>query len=246
MQEQPRTVWLQLLLRPYENTATLALGQLAGSLHELEVMHTVLRAQFPSVRQHALRQLTADHFQQNRALLPLLLLSGYDDVYQLAKDYLYTAQADYPALAAALLDGLLAADENLRAVLLPRLQWLLTQPLHAQVALAQLQALLAHPEAGVQHLGAILLADSDYAFEELGDCFALMAASAFEEVRAGAVALLAKLDDAGKRRYLDLLCNALTDTAAYPQQTALQVLREVADPGLQQAVFAHILPVLFR
>lgn len=245
LQEQPRAVWLQLLLRPYENTATLAVGQLAGSLHELEVMHAVLRAQFPSVRLHALRQLTADHFQQNRALLPLLLLSEYDDVYQLAKDYLYTAQADYPALATTLLEGLLAADEN-RRVLLPRLQWLLTQPLHAQVALAQLQALLAHPEAGVQHLGAILLADSDYAFEALGDCFALMAASAFEEVRAGAVALLAKLDDAGKRRYLDLLCNALTDTAAYPQQAALQVLREVADPGLQQAVFAHILPVLFR
>ena len=246
LQQQPLELWLELVNRPYEATAVLAASYLTAHLHDPVVFQTLLGAHFASVRQLALQTLTAAHFTGQVDFLLTLLLSEHEDVFQFGKDYLYTAQPQYAWLSEHLLTTLLNTTPEQQTYLLPRLQWLLTEPVRGYVALPQLQALLVHPQQAIQQLGASLLAVSPYSFAELSDCFALMAISAHVELRAAAIALLAKLNDADKKSYGVLLFNALIDGNAALRASARSVVLGIQDQDFQQQAFAHILPTLFR
>ncbi|HPY40741.1 MAG TPA: hypothetical protein PLM98_09495, partial [Thiolinea sp.] len=243
--EQPLSVWMELVQRPYENTATLAAQYLVPHLQETGVWEVLVKAQFVGIRKLALEQLTAQHFQTSQALLVTLLSSPYEDAYQVAKDYLYTAQHDYPALIVALIDQLIAAPANTQSILIPRFTWLLTHPA-GQTPLAALEHLLAQDKLELQRLAASLLAQSTFSFTELAPCFELMAQSSDPELQAGAVALLAKLTDAEKANYLSIILAALLDENASLRAKALEVMASIQDPVLQQRVWEALVPELFK
>ncbi|MFZ1388374.1 MAG: hypothetical protein WBP46_16090 [Thiolinea sp.] len=244
--EQPLSVWMELVQRPYENTATLAAQYLVPQLQETGVWEVLVKAQFTGIRKLALEQLTAQHFQASQALLVTLLSSPYEDVYQVAKDYLYTAQNDYPALIVALIDHLIAAPESTQSILIPRFTWLLTHPLAGQTPLAALQHLLAQNKIELQRLAANLLAQSKFSFTELAPCFEFMAQSSDSDLQAGAVALLAKLTDAEKADYLPVILVALLDENASLRAKALDVMASIQDPSLQQRIWETLVPELFK
>ena len=165
---------------------------------------------------------------------------------QFAQNYLYTAQTQYPQLAADLVSHLLQIPADKQAGLIARLKWILTEPLKGQTPLANLTALLAQASRELQQLGAALLVDSSFSFAELGDCFMQMSISPYAEVRAEAVGLLAKLPDAEKLQYQALIFTALTDSEASLRQQARQVVASMQDQGFQRAALQFVLPSLFK
>lgn len=246
LNKQMRQVWMALVTRPYENTATLAAQYLVAHLQETSVWEALLQAQFASIRKLALERLNAQHFQTSNALLVTLLSSPYEDVYQVAKDYLYTAQHAYPDLVAALVERLIQAPEATQACLIPRFNWLLTHPLAGQTPLISLQALLAQNNPALQHLAAALMSYSTLSFTELAPCFEIMAQSTDPELQAGAVALLAKLTDAEKATYLPVIVAALLDHNASLRSQALEVLASIQEADLKQQVWQLLVPELFK
>ena len=215
-------------------------------LQETGVWEVLLKAQFAGIRKLALDKLTAQHFQASQALLVTLLNSPYEDVYQVAKDYLYTAQHDYPALIVALIDHLIAAPEATQSILIPRFTWLLTHPLAGQAPLAALERLLAQDKLELQRLAASLIAQSKFSFTELALYFERMAQSSDPELQAGAVALLAKLTDAEKADYLPVILAALLDENARLRAKALDVMASIQNPVLQQRIWEALVPELFK
>lgn len=246
LSEQPLSVWLDLVVRPYENTATLAAQQLLTHLHESAAWEALLSAQFASIRQLALKQLSAQHFQNSQALLVNLLCSPYEDAYQVAKDYLYTAQHNYPSLITVLLERLSLTAETTQTILIPRLQWLLTHPLAGQTPLSALQNLLVQDRLELQRLAAILMAESTYSFTALAACFEHLAQSTDPELQAAAVALLAKLNDAEKAQYLAVIAAALVDEQASLRAQAVRVIASIQDLNLQHQVWQLLVPELFK
>lgn len=89
LQEQTLAIWLELVLRPYQNTALLALEHLRDRLPQTEVVLTLLNAQFAAIRQQGLIHLTPAHFAQDPDLLLKLLLSPHNDVQEFAQNYVY-------------------------------------------------------------------------------------------------------------------------------------------------------------
>lgn len=98
LQEQTQTTWLELVVRPYENTALLALEHLRDSLQQTEVVFALLNAQFAAIRHHGLANLTSAHFAQQPDLLLNLLLSPHDDVQLFAKHYVYAMPNNHTLL----------------------------------------------------------------------------------------------------------------------------------------------------
>lgn len=98
LQEQAQATWLELVVRPYENTAMLALEHLQGSLQQTEVVFALLNAQFAAIRHHGLANLTPEHFAQQPDLLLNLLLSPHDDVQLFAKNYVYAMPNNHTLL----------------------------------------------------------------------------------------------------------------------------------------------------
>ncbi|WMP17028.1 hypothetical protein [Thiothrix lacustris] len=98
LQEQTQATWLELVVRPYENTATLALEHLRDALQQTEVVYTLLNAQFASIRHHALANLTPEHFAESPDLLLNLLLSPHADVQLFAKNYVYAMPGNHVLL----------------------------------------------------------------------------------------------------------------------------------------------------
>jgi predicted DNA-binding WGR domain protein len=246
IQQQPLTIWQQLIHSRYLNTASLAFTALQPHLAEREVLLSVLSSAFVSIRQQALATLQPQAFKADLSLLTALLLADYEDVAQFAQNYLYTAQTQYPQLAADLVSHLLQIPADKQAALIARLKWILTEPLKGQTPLANLIALLAQTSRELQQLGAALLVDSSFSFAELGDCFMQMSISPYAEVRAGAVGLLAKLPDAEKLQYQALIFTALTDSEASLRQQARQVVASMQDQGFQRAALQFVLPSLFK
>jgi predicted DNA-binding WGR domain protein len=246
IQQQALTVWQQLVQSRYLNTANLAFTALQPHLAEREVLLSVLKSAFSPIRQQALATLQPQAFKADLSLLSTLLLADYEDVAQFAQNYLYTAQAYYPQLAADLISNLLTVAVDKQAVLIARLKWILTEPLKGQTPLANLTALLAQTSRELQQLGAALLVDSSFSFAELGDCFIPMLVSPYAEVRAGAIDLLAKLPDAEKLQYQALIFAALTDAEASLRQSARQVVLGMQDKGFQGAALQCVLPSLFK
>lgn len=244
--EQTLQVWLELVARPYENTATLSAQHLVGHLADPAVGEALLNAQFSPIRQLALSRLTAQHFQASQALLVSLLCSPYDDVYQVAKDYLYTAQQDYPSLVAALIERLIETPETTQSILIPRFKWLLTHPLAGQTPLQALQLLLAQDKLELQRLAGELVAHSPLSFTQLAPCFEQLAQSTDPELQAGAVALLAKLTDAEKAQYLPVMVAALIDHNPSLRTKALGVISSIQDLALKQDIWQLLVPELFK
>lgn len=98
LQEQAQATWLELVVRPYENTALLALEHLRDSLPQTEVVFALLNAQFAAIRHHGLANLTPAHFAGNPDLLLDLLLSPHDDVQLFAKNYVYAMPNNHTLL----------------------------------------------------------------------------------------------------------------------------------------------------
>lgn len=98
LQEQTQATWLELVVRPYENTALLALEHLRDSLQQTEVVFALLNAQFAAIRHHGLANLTPEHFAENPDLLLDLLLSPHDDVQLFAKNYVYAMPNNHTLL----------------------------------------------------------------------------------------------------------------------------------------------------
>ena len=98
LQEQTQAIWLELVVRPYENTALLALEHLRPHLQQTEVIFTLLNAQFAAIRHHALINLTPEHFAADPDLLLNLLLSPHEDVSLFAKNYVYAMPRNHTLL----------------------------------------------------------------------------------------------------------------------------------------------------
>ncbi len=98
LQEQAQATWLDLVVRPYENTALLALEHLRDSLQQTDVVFALLNAQFAAIRHHGLANLTPEHFAENPELLLDLLLSPHDDVQLFAKNYVYAIPNNHTLL----------------------------------------------------------------------------------------------------------------------------------------------------
>lgn len=244
--DQPLDVWLALVKRPYENTASLAASYLVPHLQETKVWNALLQAQFASIRQLALSKLTAQDFQSSQALLVALLGSPYEDVYQLAKDYLYIAQNDYPALVSSLIEQLIQAPETLQAILIPRFTWLLTYPLAGKTPLSTLQALLTQDNIQLQGLAANLIPYSKLSFAELAPCFEVMSHSTDPALQAGAVALLTKLTDTEKAEYIAVIAAALLDHNPSLRAKAVAVIASIQEPALKEQVWQLITPEFFK
>lgn len=98
LQEQAQATWLELVVRPYENTALLALEHLRDSLQQTDVVFALLNAKFAAIRHHGLANLTPEHFAENPDLLLDLLLSPHDDVQLFAKNYVYAMPNNHTLL----------------------------------------------------------------------------------------------------------------------------------------------------
>lgn len=238
--------WMLLVQRPYENTALLALEHLKDSLSDTDVMKVVLNAQFSSVREEALKAIDGESLGKNIDLLVLMLLSEHDDVYEFAKSYLYTAEKHYTDVSDQLLSELLAADKLQHEVLISRVKWLLLHPLKGKASLKSITPLLAKTELEMQLLGANLLETSDYSFAEMEQSYQLMSQSEYPEIRAGAIALLAKLSTAEKIKHKDLLFSALLDEHAALRQKSRDVVATIDDQPFRIETFDHVLPTFFK
>ncbi|TXH68445.1 MAG: hypothetical protein E6Q83_13550 [Thiothrix sp.] len=244
--KQPLSVWLNLVTRPYENTANLAAQQLLPHLQAADVCQALLSAQFATIRKLVLDQLKAQSFQTSPSLLVQLLSSPYEDVYQLAKDYLYTAQHQYPSLIQRLIQSLIQAPETTQALLIPRFKWLFTHPLAGLTPISAVQLLFQQSEDKLQHFAAELIAQVQGNFAELMPYFELLAQSTDPILQTGAVALLIKLTDAEKAQYLPLMMAALLDQHAALRQQAVASISSIQDLKLQQQVWQLIVPELFK
>ncbi len=98
LQEQTQATWLELVVRPYENTALLALEHLRNNLQQTKVVFALLNAQFAAIRHHGLANLTPKHFAEHPDLLLNLLLSPHDDVQLFAKNYVYAMPNNHTLL----------------------------------------------------------------------------------------------------------------------------------------------------
>lgn len=98
LQEQAQATWLELVVRPYENTALLALEHLQDNLHQTEVVFALLNAQFAAIRHHGLANLRPEHSTEYPDLLLNLLLSPHDDVQLFAKNYVYAMPNNHTLL----------------------------------------------------------------------------------------------------------------------------------------------------
>ncbi len=98
LQEQAQATWLELVVRPYENTALLALEHLRDNLQQTDVVFALLNAQFAAIRHHGLANLTPEHFAKHPDLLLNLLLSPHDDVQLFTKNYVYAMPNNHTLL----------------------------------------------------------------------------------------------------------------------------------------------------
>ena len=238
--------WVKLVQRPYENTALLALDYLKDDLANIDVMKAVLASKFDTVRKKALDALDGETLGDKLDLLLLMLLSEHDDVYEFAKSYLYTAQAHYSELGERLVSALLDAEPAQQSNTLARVEWLLLHPLKAKASLASITALLARPEYEYQLLAAKLLEASDYSFAELEKSYTLMSDSEYPEIRAGAIALLARLSTEEKIKQKALLFRALVDENAALRQKSRQVISTIDNQDFRIETFDYVLPEFFK
>ena len=238
--------WLKLVQRPYENTALLALDYLQDSLDDINVIKAILAAQFDSVRKKALQALDGERLGEQRDLLVLMLLSEHDDVYEFAKSYLYTAQDHYKELSDQLLHELLSAEVSQQGHYAERIEWLLLHPLKDTASLAAITPLLAQAELAIQLLGAKLLEASSYSFDDMQDSYQRMSESEYPEIRAGAIALLAKLPTEKKIQHKALLFKALLDEHASLRQKSRAVIATIDDQDFRIACFDYVLPSFFK
>ena len=239
--------WIKLVQKPYENTALLALQYLQEHLLDLAVMKAILASPFDHIRAQALAKLDGKQLGEQLDLLVLMLLSSYTEVQQFAKDYLYTAEARYPELSQRLLTVLIATSEpQEQARLIQQIKWLLSHPLQNKTPLNCLVELLKQPDFALQQLASDLLEHSDFKFNEIEACYQLMSASEYPEIRAGALALLAKLENKDKIKHQDLLFSALLGSHASLRQKAVKVLSSIDDSAFQKVIFEQVLPYLFK
>ena len=253
--------WIKLVQRPYENTALLALDHLQNDLNNTQVMIAVLASPFVSVRKKALDALNGETLGENLDLLVIMLLSNHDDVYEFAQSYLYTAQENYTELSDRLLAELMALDtseadsssnspnntkEAQKSNYLKRIEWLLLHPLKGKASLASITPLLTRPEFEYQLLATKLLEVSNYSFAELEESYTLMSQSKYPEIRAGAIALLAKLSTAEKIKHKDLLFKALVDEHPALRKKSREVIAGIDDQPFRIETFDYILPTFFK
>ena len=246
--------WIKLVQRPYENTALLALDHLKNNLDDIDVIKAVLASKFATVRKKALDAINGESLGEKRDLLLLMLLSEHDDVYEFAKSYLYTAQAHYTELSDRLLAELMELDsaviddpnDKQKATYLTRIEWLLLHPLKGKASLASITPLLTRPEFEYQLLATKLLEVSNFSFDELEESYTLMSDSNYPEIRAGAIALLAKLSTQEKIKHKTLLFNALVDEHPALREKSRVVIAGIDDQPFRIETFDFVLPTFFK
>lgn len=237
--------WTGLVQRPYENIALLALDYLLDSLTNLDVMQAVLASKFTSVRQKALAALDGESLAENLDLFVLMLLSEHDDVFEFASSYLHTAEAHYTDLSDRLLAALMQIDAP-QPHDFARVESLLLNSLKARASLIAITPLLTRSGFEYPLLAAKLLEASDYSFSELEASYQLMSDSDYPEIRAGAIALLARLATDDKIKYKALLFKALVDKNAALRQKSREVIASIENQDLRIETFNHVLPEFFK
>ena len=252
LQNATQQDWIKLVQKPYENTALLAIEHLSSALTELDVMKAVLVARFSTVRERALQALDGESLGDHCDLLLLMLLSEHNDVYDFATRYLYSAQAHYALLSDQLINELLKHQSDdkdkkeAQSRRLARIEWLLLHPLKGCVSLDKITELLADDGFELQFLASKLLEVSAYSFAEIEPSYQLMSQSEYPEIKAGAIALLAKLSQQQQIEYKPLLLSALLDKHGRLREKSRKIVIAIDNQNFRQTVFNHVLPSFFK
>jgi hypothetical protein len=241
--------YLALLQRPYLNTALFAAEGLIDKLADPAVLKAFLDSPFEAVRALALEQLSPAYLLAQPTLLVHLLCSPYPDLQARLRSFDTLFAALDSSFADEFVDYLLnrvAADPGLDLSLLQAsITGFLRDSLRARVSLSTLERLLASPLLFFQTLAVELLEASAYSYADLAHFPALMQASEYPSVQAGAIRLLAKLPMGVQMGQLPSLASALWHTDQSYRQAAAQILKGLATQATHTDYPAEIWQALY-
>lgn len=243
--------YLALLQRPYLNTALFAAQVLLDKIAEPDVLKAFLDSPFEAVRALALDQLSPAYLLGQPTLLVHLLCSPYPELQARLRSF----ETLFAALDSTFADDLVAyllsqaqvfADSDLDLSLLQAsLTGFLRDSLRARVSLSSLERLLASPLLFFQTLAVTLLEASAYTYADLAHFPALMQASVYPSVQAGAIRLLAKLPMGVQMGQLPSLVSALWHADQAFRQAAAQILKGLATQATHTDYPAEIWQALY-
>jgi hypothetical protein len=248
--------YLALLQRPYLNTALFAAEGLIDKIAEPDVLKAFLDSPFEAVRALALEQLSPAYLLGQPKLLVHLLCSPYPELQARLRSFDTLFAVLDSSFADELVDYLLSqantyADSGRDLSLLQAsVTGFLRDSLRARVSLSTLERLLASPLLFFQTLAVTLLEASAYTYADLAHFPALMQASAYPAVQAGAIRLLAKLPMGVQMGQLPALVSALWHTDRAYRQAAAQILKglatQAADTDYPAEIWQALYPGFFK
>ncbi|MGE3728212.1 MAG: hypothetical protein AB7I41_21840 [Candidatus Sericytochromatia bacterium] len=239
---------LALLQCPYQNTALFAADLLIDKIAEPDVLKAFLDSRFEPVRALALEQLSSAYLLGQQRLLVHLLCSPYPDIQDRLRSFETLFAALEPTFADEFVDYLLsqATDTGLDLSLLQAsVTGFLRDSLRARVSLSTLEKLLASPLLFFQTLAVELLEASTFTYADLAHFPALMQASAYPFVQAGAIRLLAKLPMGVQIGQLPSLVSALWHEDLAYRQASAQILKGLATQATPSDYPAEIWQALY-
>lgn len=241
--------YLALLQRPYLNTALFAAQALLDKIAEPDVLKAFLDSPFEAVRALALEQLSPAYLLGQPTLLVHLLCSPYPELQARLRAFETLFAALDARFADDLVDYLLSrveADPGLDLSLMQAsVTGFLRDSLRARVSLSTLERLLASPLLFFQTLAVELLEASVYSYADLAHFPALMQASVYPSVQAGAIRLLAKLPIGVQMGQLPALVSALWHTDLAYRQASVQILKGLASQTAHTDYPAEIWQALY-
>jgi hypothetical protein len=250
----------QLLQSAYAQTSQFALP-LARALFERgagdeNLLISLLRSPLQQAREFGVQLLKAQsNWSANLPLLIELLLSFAPPVPELVDAALATAalpESDQQQVVSGVITQLLARNLDLPVAAAETLAGMLTRRLPAAAAsvpVTLLDRLLSETAAGRQVLGARLLVASSLRFTEIpGRLLQHINGSPHEEVRAIAIALLAKQTPEGLMQQIDNLVELLHRGNAVERREMLGLFDKLAagNPAHEARVLRALSALLFR
>ncbi|HEY9843387.1 MAG TPA: hypothetical protein V6D23_23145, partial [Candidatus Obscuribacterales bacterium] len=244
--------WLALVVRPFENTAAFAFAALEDRLDAPGVMAALLQSPLAGIRARGLQALGGSvgkaRLAKDLELAALLLCSPYPEL----RDFLQARIAEMADIAAELCNRavdrlmlLVAKGQDLESVL-PGVRDFLSGPLRGKTSRQALELLLAHADGRLQRLGAHLLSVSDFAYAELVHLLPLLESADDPELRAAALRLLARLPAEQQAEQAQTLLSTLLNGEDALRAAARELLLGLKQPAHQRALFAAMVPWLFR
>lgn len=250
----------QLLASPYPQTARFALplaealfGRGAG---DESLLLALLRAALPEARELGVKLLNQQAgWSGNNALLVELLLTFGAPVPEIVDRALAQSvrpEADQHTVVAGVVTQLLARNIEIPVVAAETLAKILAARFSAAVAnipVTLLERLLSDPAVGRQMLGARLLVASNIRFADIpGRMLQHIHGSAHEEVRAVAIALLAKQSPDDLLAQAPALAELLYRGSQAERREMLGLFDTLAarDPEAEARILRALSPLLFR